>query len=124
MTKERIGFGQEGEEAAVVYLKKNGYRIIEKNFRSKLGEIDIIAEQGGTLVFIEVKARANHEFGHPFIAVTSAKQRKIIQVARSFLAKHHLADRPSRFDVMGLTADSDNTKSFQIELLENAFQIA
>ncbi len=121
MTENRLKLGREGEAAAEAYLKKKGYRIIEKNFRCKLGEIDIIAEQDGIVVFIEVKARADHQYGHPFNAVTPSKQRKIIQVAQSFLAKHRLLEKPTRFDVIGLTADPEN--DFRIELLENAFQM-
>ena len=86
-----------------------------------MGEIDIIAEQGGVVVFIEVKARVGHQYGHRFNAVTPAKQRKIMQVAQSFLAKHRLLEKPTRFDVVGLTADPAGT--FKIELLENAFQV-
>ena len=108
------------ENAAEAYLKKKGYRIIEKNFRCKLGGIDIIAELGGVVVFIEVKARADHQYGHPFNAVTPAKQRKIIQVSQSYLAKHRLLEKPIRFDVIGLTANPEG--DFRIELLENAFQ--
>ena len=122
MTEKRLKLGREGEDAAEAYLKKKGYRIIEKNFRCKLGEIDIIAEQGGVVVFIEVKARAGHQYGHPFNAVTPSKQRKIIQVAQSFLAKHRLLEKPTRFDVVGLTADPES--AFKVELLENAFQIS
>jgi len=124
MTDKRLKLGREGEEAAVAYLKKKGYRILEKNFRSKLGEVDIITEKRGTIVFIEVKARADHQYGHPFNAITPAKQRKIIQVAQTYLAKHRLMENSARFDVVGLTLDPDNSKSFQIELLENAFQIS
>ena len=121
MTQERLQFGREGESAALTFLKKKGYRILEKNFRSKVGEIDIIAEQGGVIVFIEVKARAGHEFGHPFMAITPAKQRKIIQTAKSFLARKRISDRPMRFDVVALTSDTPG--SWKIELLENAFQV-
>ena len=88
MTEKRLKLGREGEDAAVAFLKDKGYRIIQKNFRSKLGEIDIIAQQKETVIFIEVKSRASHQFGHPFNAITPAKQGKIIQVAQSFLAKH------------------------------------
>ncbi|MZG54423.1 MAG: YraN family protein [Nitrospinae bacterium] len=124
MTEKRQKFGREGEKAAVDFLKKKGYRILESNFRSKLGEIDIIAERDATLVFLEVKSRADSQYGHPFHAVTPAKQRKIIQVAQTYLTKHRLLDTPARFDVVGVTVDSDDSKSFQIELLENAFQIS
>jgi len=121
LTQERLQFGREGESAALTFLKKKGYRILEKNFRAKVGEIDIIAEQGGVIIFIEVKARAGHAFGHPFMAITPAKQRKIIQTAKSFLARKRISDRPMRFDVVALTSDTPG--SWKIELLENAFQV-
>ena len=121
MTDKRLQFGREGESAALTFLKKKGYRILEKNFRTKVGEIDIIAEQDGVIVFIEVKARASHEFGHPITAITPAKQKKIIQTAKSFLARKRISDKPMRFDVVALTSDASD--SWQIELLENAFQV-
>ena len=121
MTEKRLQFGREGESAAIAFLKKKGYRILEKNFRSKVGEIDIIAEQAGAIIFVEVKARADHEFGHPFEALTPAKQKKIIQTARSFLARKRISDRPMQFDVVALTADPSG--SWKIEHLENAFQV-
>ena len=65
-------------------------------------------------MFIEVKARAGHQYGHPFNAVTPAKQRKIMQVAQSFLAKHRLLEKPTRFDVVGLTADPEGTFTIRI----------
>ncbi len=86
-----------------------------------MGEIDIIAEQAGVVVFIEVKARSDHEFGHPFDAFTPTKQKKIVQTAQSFLARKRIADKPMRFDVVALTSDPPN--SWKIELLENAFQV-
>jgi putative endonuclease len=97
-------------------LKKKGYRIIEKNFCCKMGGIDIIAEQGGFVVFIEVKARANHQYGHPFNAVPPTKQRKIIQVAQSFLTKYRLLEKPTSFDVVGLTTGLEG--NFRMELLK------
>lgn len=121
MTQKRLQFGRNGELAAIKFLKKKGYRILEKNFRSKVGEIDVIAEQAGVIVFIEVKARSDHEFGHPFEALTPAKQKKIIQTAQSFLARKRITDKPMRFDVVALT--SDPADSWKIELLENAFQV-
>ncbi|MBT5549063.1 MAG: YraN family protein [Nitrospina sp.] len=123
MTQERLKFGREGESAALRFLKKKGYRILEKNFRSKVGEIDIIAEQDGVIVFVEVKARADHEFGHPLNALTPAKQKKIIQTAQSFLSRKRISDKPMRFDVVALTSDAEGPDSWQIELLQNAFQV-
>jgi putative endonuclease len=123
LTKERLQFGRDGESAALTFLKKKGYRILEKNFRSKVGELDIIAEQDGVIVFVEVKARTDHEFGHPFNALTPAKQRKIIQTAQSFLARKRLSEKPMRFDVVALTSDAGSNDSWKIELLQNAFQV-
>ena len=77
MALKRLQFGREGESAAIAFLKENGYRILEKNFRSKLGEIDVIAEQGGVIVFIEVKALSDHELDHPFDALTPTKQKRL-----------------------------------------------
>lgn len=122
MTQERLQFGREGESAALKFLKKKGYRILEKNFRSKVGEIDIIAEQDGMIVFVEVKARKNHEFGHPFNAITPAKQKKIIDTAQSFIVRKRISGKPMRFDVVALTSDPESPDSWEIELLENAFQ--
>ena len=102
MALKRLQFGREGESAAIAFLKENGYRILEKNFRSKLGEIDLIAEQAGVIVFIEVKARSDHEFGHPFDALTPTKQKKIIQTTQSFLVQKRIPDKSMRFDVVHL----------------------
>ena len=107
-------FGREGENVAEAYLKKEGYRFIEKNFRFKLGEINIIAKQNEVVVFIEVIARAYRQYEHPFNALTSTEQRKIIQVAQNFLAKHQLLEKPKRFDVVGLTRPQEST--FRMEL--------
>ena len=83
------------------------------------GEIDVIAEQAGVIVFIEVKARSDHEFGHPFDALTPTKQKNIIQTTQSFLVQKRIPDKSMRFDVVELTLDPPD--SWRIELLENAF---
>jgi putative endonuclease len=85
MSHQKQKFGQEGEALAARHLKKNGYRIIEKNYRTKLGEIDIIAKDKDTLVFVEVKSRRSWQFGNPKAAVTPRKQRKISMVALHYL---------------------------------------
>jgi len=85
MLDHRQQLGKSGETTAVQYLKKNGYRILEQNYRTDLGEIDIIAKDKDTLVFIEVKARTSYRFGDPKYAVTQKKQRKISMVALSYL---------------------------------------
>lgn len=76
MTQASSKFGRAGEKTAIKFLKKNGYRIIEKNFRTKAGEIDVIAEQEKVLVFVEVKTRSGSQLGHPVQALTPHKQKK------------------------------------------------
>ncbi|MBI4385039.1 MAG: YraN family protein [Nitrospinae bacterium] len=123
MSFKRLRLGKDGESAAASYLKKRGYRILEKNFRTAAGEIDIIAEHERTVVFIEVKTRSDGEFGHPSLAVTSAKRKKLAVLAKSFLARHKIEGRDCRFDVVSIVAPSADPKSWVIELLQDAFRI-
>ncbi len=123
MTQERLHFGKAGEKAAVKFLKQRGYRIIEKNYRNKAGEIDIIAEHDQVLVFVEVKSRADAELGEPLEAITPYKQRKIGQVARGFLTRHKIENRDCRFDVVGIKGDPTQPKTWEIELVEDAFRL-
>lgn len=115
-----MSIGKAGEDVAVHYLKGKDYRIVKRNHRSKLGEIDIIAVTGRTLVFCEVKTRMNKAFGEPFEAVTAAKQRTIRNVAELYLATaRSLAGLESiRFDVISLLAQGEG---FQITHIEDAF---
>ena len=122
MTRERLHFGKQGEKAAVKLLKKNGYRIIETNYSNKSGEIDIVAEQEGVLAFVEVKSRADVEYGEPLDAVTPHKQRKIGRVAKGFMAQYRIENRDCRFDVVGIKGDPNEPKTWEIELIQNAFQ--
>ncbi|MBW2605393.1 MAG: YraN family protein [Deltaproteobacteria bacterium] len=121
MLNRRQQFGKESESLAVRYLKKNGYKIIERNYRNKLGEIDIIAKEKGTLVFVEVKARKTHVFGNPKWAVTPKKQRKISMVALYYLKATKQTHVKARFDVVALSLAKDNS---QIEIVKNAFELA
>jgi putative endonuclease len=93
--------GTEGEDAAVAFLKKKGYRILHRNYHTPLGELDIIAKDDKTIVFIEVKTRSNNTFGQPFEAVTNKKQVKLKHLALFFL-KHHNINCPARFDVVSI----------------------
>ena len=110
--------GQEGEQLAVRHLKRLGYRIICRNYRSPLGEIDIIARHRGVLVFVEVKSRSTETFGSPKLAVTLAKQRKLSQVAWHYLQQHNLTEASARFDVVTI---SGTKGSPFFEVIENAF---
>ncbi|MBI5598115.1 MAG: YraN family protein [Deltaproteobacteria bacterium] len=95
--------GITGEEEAARLLKRGGFRVIEKNFRTRAGEIDIIALDGDTVVFVEVKTRSGDSFGLPKDAVGALKQRRILSAARAYLAANpRLKDSPVRFDVIGI----------------------
>ena len=92
--------GRVGEEVACDYVKKLGYEIIEKNYRNKMGEIDIIAKDKNEIVFIEVKSRSNINYGYPCEAVNYKKKRKITNVAKYYILDNSLEDISVRFDVI------------------------
>lgn len=110
MSLETKCFGSLGEHFARGYLQRTGFIIKYAPFRCRAGEIDIVATEGDTLVFIEVKSRRTSQFGHPVEAVNVQKQRRIIRVARHFLATvHHIAYRFCRFDVLGIMQGSSGS---------------
>jgi putative endonuclease len=115
-------FGQAGESAAEAYLRRKGYRILARNMRSSLGELDLVAEDGQVLVFVEVKARRTDVFGGAIHAVHHRKQEKLIQLAAQYLARHHIKDRLCRFDVVLL--QGLNAVAPQIEHIQNAFEVS
>ena len=123
MTKKRLDFGKKGEQAAASFLKKQGYRILKKNFSVSIGEIDLIAEHKDVLVFIEVKSRTDHSFGHPSMAVTRARQKKIVQTAQVFLMKHPIKGRQVRFDVVSILPGKEDPDSLRVEVLQDAFRV-
>ena len=112
--------GQLGENLAVEFLKKRGYAILERNFSCALGEIDLIARQNGTIVFVEVKSRSSTLFGLPQEAVNFEKRRKISQVALLYINKNNLSGVGMRFDVISITFDR-LSKVATISLIKNAF---
>ena len=118
------GTGELGEEVATNFMITGGYRIIERNFRCKGGEIDIIARDPGdkSLVFIEVKARRGLSYGVPQLAVTPFKQRQISKAALTWLSKNRLHDTNARFDVIAILLSADG--SHNIEHIVNAFDLA
>lgn len=101
--------GQRGEETAAKYLIKSNFDIVERGFRLFRGEIDIIARDGDTLVFVEVKARADETFGRPEDSVTPAKQRQIRRIATGYLVERRLGDVPCRFDVVSILFHEDGS---------------
>ena len=92
--------GRAGEQKASEYLKGKGYKILKNNYKTHVGEIDLIADDGGIIVFVEVKTRSGQEFGAPSEAVTIKKQEKYYKVAQEFLVKEKKTDSLCRFDVI------------------------
>ena len=110
-----------GERYAAEQLRKNGYRIVDANFRCRFGEIDIIAEKDGYIAFVEVKTRASNSFYSPAEAVTAAKQRKIITTANHYLLQSQSKLQP-RFDVFEVvTASKNDFRVIKAEHIEDAF---
>ena len=112
--------GKKGEEVALRFLKKNGYKIIEKNYVCKMGEMDIIAREKDTLVFVEVKTRTSMAFGPPQLAVNSTKQMQLSKVALYFLKEKHLEEVKARFDVVAVLL---RPRGDEIELIKDAFDL-
>jgi putative endonuclease len=106
MTQQRIALGKTGEDLAVAELEQRGYAIVARRWRSRAGEIDIIARDGETLVFVEVKAREDHEFGDAAESVTMRKRRTMVRLARAYVAEQRWIDRPCRFDVVTIHLDA------------------
>ena len=117
--------GTLGENEAVRILKKHGYKIIERNFSTHLGEIDIIAKDGDYTCFVEVRLRKNDSYGSPTETVNIHKQRKIIYAAKVYASKHRLLDSPLRFDVVAINAFVKENKLFNVksEVIKNAFEL-
>jgi putative endonuclease len=113
MQKNSQNYGAWGEEEAVAYLKRNGYSILERNWRYKHLEIDIIAKKGETLVIVEVKSRKNDTFGEPEIFVNKRKQQFLITAANSYVLERDL-DYEVRFDIVALTGS-------EVKHIEDAF---
>ena len=92
--------GRIGEKKAIEYLKKQGYKIVEKNYKNAFGEADIIAKDGEYTVFVEVKTRTEEKYGAPSEAVDVRKQKKYVRIAQAYLSYNRLTDTPCRFDVV------------------------
>jgi len=118
MSYQRVELGKTGEDLACRELRRRGYSIVERRHRGRGGELDIIARDGETLVFIEVKAREDHSFGDAAEAVTARKRRRIVQLALGYVMRHRLTDVPCRFDVVSIHFDAGQPA---IEIFQNAF---
>jgi putative endonuclease len=121
MLNFRQKFGKFGETFAARHIKKLGYQIICRNYRTKLGEIDIIAKENDTIVFVEVKSRRTSTFGHPKYSITPKKQKQISKTALYYLKSTNQSNVRARFDVV--TVISVNGKP-NVEIFKNAFELA
>ena len=113
--------GRKGEDLAADYLQRLGYKILERNYRSRHAEIDLIAKHRGALVFVEVKSRRSLRFGDPKWALTPAKRRKISMAALTYLKQRNAMNCRARFDVVTLQHRDGN---LHIEVIDNAFELA
>lgn len=111
--------GIEGENLAVKFLKSSGYKIIARNYKTPIGEIDIIAKDGETIVFIEVKTRTDDAFGYPFEAVHTKKKQKLKKLALLYLKKQK-KECPARFDVLSIYKSYGK---YEIEHIKDAFEV-
>jgi putative endonuclease len=118
MTQQRIALGKTGEDLAVAELERRGYAIVARRWRSRAGEIDIIARDGETLVFVEVKAREDHDFGDAAESVTMRKRRTIVRLAKAYVVEQRWIDRPCRFDVVTIHRDAGGSV---VTVYPNAF---
>ena len=120
MSKDNLNLGALAEDRAEKFLKASGYKILQRNYKTKLGEIDIIAKDKDTFCFVEVKCRLTDRFGTGFEAVTGKKQQQIAKAALSFLKEKKLLDKSARFDTVSLDSSGKEEK---ITLIKNAFEL-
>ncbi len=118
MSQARIAFGKTGEDLACAELERRGYAIVARRHRCRSGEIDIIARDGKTVVFVEVKARHSRAFGEAAEAVTALKQRRIARIASEYVVQQQLRDCPCRFDVVSIHFAGGQPA---VEVFQNAF---
>jgi putative endonuclease len=121
MTKERLELGKWGEDLAVKKIRGLGYKEIVRNYRCALGEVDLIAREGDTLVFIEIKTRKHKSIGYVKEAVDARKRRQLSKVALAYMKSMECCDVKARFDVVAINLDRDK---LQVEVIKNAFDLA
>ncbi|MCA9074437.1 MAG: YraN family protein [Planctomycetaceae bacterium] len=111
--------GDRGERVAAKFLKRKGYRILARQSRSRIGEIDLIAQDGEVIVFVEVKTRSSANAGHPAEAITFTKRKQLTRAALAWLKRRRLLEHHSRFDVIAITWEDRDPV---IEHFQNAFE--
>lgn len=117
-TPDDVSPGRHGENLACRFLKSNGYKIIEKNFRTRFGEIDIVAEEKGVVCFVEVKARTETSYGLPEEFVDKRKQVKIVKTAQAYIKQKNIKSRDMRFDIVSVSLASRSCR-----VIKNAFYV-
>lgn len=120
-TQQAKSLGERGEEAAVKLLRRKGFRILHRGYREGPGELDIVAADRETVVFVEVKTRRSTHRGLPVEAVDEHKQRQIVHLAQRYRKRHHLLDHPVRFDIVAILWP-DDSKPPVVEHFEQAFE--
>ncbi|RPH40064.1 MAG: YraN family protein [Desulfobulbaceae bacterium] len=122
MSEKRVLLGRKGEELAASFLQQRNFTLLARNYRGRTGEIDIIAREGKTTVFIEVKTRQKGASYFPAEAVTVRKQRQISRTAQEFILQHKIQNQPARFDVISVSLNQDGTP--EIDHIANAFDLS
>lgn len=122
MTSSRQRLGRRGEELARRHLEANGYAVLESNFRAKGGEIDLVAEKAGTLVFVEVRTRSGAEFGPPEESITPDKRMHLVAAAQEYLQARDAVDAEWRIDVVALVLDARGRVT-RLQVIENAVEL-
>ncbi len=120
MLNQRQKLGKKGEELAGTYLEKMGYQVLEQNYRTRLGEIDLIAKHGESIVFVEVKTRRSDSYGSPRLAITPQKQKKLSVAALAYLKSRQKMEAKARFDVVVVKTAGGRP---EIEVIQNAFPL-
>jgi putative endonuclease len=121
MSHARVAFGKTGEDLACRELERRGYAILARRYRRRGGELDIVARDGATVVFVEVKAREGRAFGAPAEAITPIKRRRLTALALDYLGRHRLGGVPCRFDIVTVEVGRGRPR---LELFRNAFDAA
>lgn len=121
MTRERLDLGKKGEDLALRKIRRLGYKCISRNYRCPLGEIDLIAKDGDTLVFLEIKTRKGKSLGYAKEAIDRRKKRQLSKVALAYMKANNCCDAKSRFDVVAISLREGRE---EIEVVRNAFELA
>jgi putative endonuclease len=117
----QVSLGRRGERYAARWLRRQGYKIVAGGNRTRYGEVDLVAVDGETIVFIEVKTRRSHELGDAAAAVDAEKQRRLVRTALAFLKEHHLLEYAVRFDVVAIVWPEAAVRP-ELQHIKNAFE--